>query len=202
MLALDARRPASAAAVTATSTPDRVGMFKLIEPDSWQLFPIQRLILRRATMLAAADPTFLSHSLCPLITQEVGVSLRALDWLCTNYSQRHALTLRGRSVHASYKAKLRAYKRRFFDPFQRCVSGNTGRLSFVFEGNGVEYCTTVGQVNFMAWAHTTGIIRWIQSNINAVEKDMASRMKPILKASDKEDASTTDRGVSITSMRP
>lgn len=152
-----------------------VGIFRLVEPQTWHLYPIQEQILERTSRLAVRDPTFFRDSLCPLITQELGVSLRALDWLVTNYAKRTGLVVNGVAVHQSYKDHLRTYRRRHFDPFQRVVSGNIGKVTFEYAGD--TFATTVGQLNFVLWGHSHGLVEYIRDHINDIELDMTAAVR-------------------------
>ena len=122
----------------------------------------------------------LATVLIPILRMESPVSLRALDWLVTNYAKKHGLawpltissgneSLSGErmfSVFNEYKTWLRTWRRRLFDPFQRRV-----RIFFSFEG--VWYSTTVGQLNFMYFSTTTRVLDYAQKNIVEIEKDQA-----------------------------
>ena len=150
---------------------DRIGRFRLVQAEEWKLFPIQRTILEQCSELADTDPSFFAESLCPILTGVYGVSLRALDWLVTNYSRKTGLVVRGESVHRSYRKKLNTWRRRHFDPFQRCASRTRGKVTFIFDDR--TYETTIGQLNFISWAHRTGIVDYIRRHINIIERDMA-----------------------------
>lgn len=107
----------------------------------------------------------------PLITQETGVSLRALDWFVTNYSKKIQLRLQSVNVHVSYKTMLAQYRRKHFDPFRRYqTASDDGKVSFTH--GGVTYQTTVGQVNFIVWAHERGVLDYTKAHINDIEADM------------------------------
>ena len=144
-------------------TTQEVGIFRLVQPQTWHLYPMQEQILERTSRVATQDESFLRDSLCPLITQELGVSLRALDWLVTNYAKRTGLVVNGVAVHQSYKDHLRTYRRRHFDPFQRVSTGHLGKCTFCYASN--VFLTTVGQLNFVLWAHTHGLVEFIRRNI-------------------------------------
>ena len=122
----------------------------------------------------------LNAVLIPILRMESPVSLRALDWLVTNYAKKHGLAWplkistandslsseRMFSVFNEYKTWLRTWRRRLFDPFQRRI-----RIFFSFEG--VWYSTTVGQLNFMYFSTTTRILDYANKNIAEIEKDQA-----------------------------
>ena len=97
------------------------------------------------------------------------MSLRVLDWLVTNYAKKRNIvyptTVNGRDVtfnmFLEYKSQLKAYSKRFFDPFCR-------RERVVFHG--IE--TTVGQLNFLKWAIQYGVIGYAKERHDDIEHDM------------------------------
>lgn len=103
------------------------------------------------------------------------VSLRVLDWLVTNYAKKHNIVYvvaNGDGEHATfnmfleYKSQLKAYSKRFFDPFCR-----RQRLQFECDG-GRTLHTTVGQLNFFRWALQHGVVEYGAANNAAIEDDM------------------------------
>ena len=134
---------------------------------------IQRTILKNVSALMNSDEHFTIHALIPLITQEMGISLRALDWLVTNYSKKHQLCINYQNIHSGYKEMLSRYRRRHFDPFQRCIDApSVGKVTFMFGER--KYETTIGQLNFIMWCYKRGIIDYIKKYINTIETDMNS----------------------------
>jgi len=107
------------------------------------------------------------------------VSLRALDWLVTNYSKKTqcaysvkppGLVKMRFNVFKQYKAWLTRYKRVNFDPFRRHI-----RVYFTFENQ--IYSSTVGQLNFMDFAFKNGVLEYAQSNLIRIQNDMEETMK-------------------------
>lgn len=144
-----------------------------------------RLTERQVNLLHELRTFYTSENvrllLVPLVQQETSLSLRALDWLVTNYAKRHNVvcaTLKGESfnIHQGYRATLGVNKRRNFDPFRRRM-----RLQVDLDHDqSVE--STVGQVNFLHWAHVNGVLRFLRENIAAIEAEMnettrASRLR-------------------------
>ena len=108
------------------------------------------------------------------------VSLRALDWLVINYAKKHRLAHFVKSAGASggdiifdifyeYKLKLRSTQRVNFDPFRR------GKRLF-FQLGGKWYATTVGQLNFVHWAHKFGVLDYAKKHAEAIVNDHAATM--------------------------
>ena len=62
-----------------------------------------------------------------IINQKTPLSLRLLDWLVTNYSKKYNITYPLQSntetiyfnIYLDYKNQLKAYSKKFFDPFCR-----------------------------------------------------------------------------------
>ena len=112
------------------------------------------------------------------------VSLRMLDWVCTNYAKSRALRVRSLSggptyVFESYLAQLRYYRRRYFDPFRRVprVQSNGrahgGRECKITRSqDGATLPTTLAQLNFMCWAHASGLLQFVRDHRDEIEADM------------------------------
>ena len=119
----------------------------------------------------------------PIITGKSKISLRILDWFVTNYSKKnnisYELVLNNKKknfiVYLDYKAQLKAYSKKQFDPFCR-----RERISF-FDHSNNELITTVGQLNFFRWAIENNILKYIEKNYNEVEKDMNFSLRDIYK---------------------
>lgn len=97
------------------------------------------------------------------------MSLRVLDWLVTNYAKKrnivYVINVHDRQVtfnmFLEYKSQLKAYSKRFFDPFCR-----RGRITH----RGVE--TTCGQLNFFRWAIQYGVLDYARTHHDDIEQDM------------------------------
>jgi len=101
-----------------------------------------------------------------IIAGESKISLRLIDWLVTNYAKKHNisyLTKSGRHVivYLAYKAHLKAYSKKMFDPFCRWK-----RIQFL----GMN--TTVGQLSFFEWAIQDEVLDYLETNYDAVQADM------------------------------
>ena len=118
-----------------------------------------------------------------LVEKGATVSLRVIDWFVTNYSKEYDICYMTKSsdghsrmfhVHESYKAQLKAYSKRQFDPFCR-----RQRILFHYElkdkNNKAELHkvrTTVGQLNFFRWAIDNKVIEYIKEHIEHIEECM------------------------------
>ena len=108
------------------------------------------------------------------------ISLRILDWLVTNYSKKNNIVYYvdgpdgypvAFNMFLEYKSQLKAYSKRFFDPFCR-----RERLSFR-DAEGREFFTTLGQLNFFRWAITNGVVKYGADNSAEIEDDMMQSIK-------------------------
>jgi hypothetical protein len=123
------------------------------------------------------------------------ISLRLIDWFVTNYSKQHNVSyiLNGQEflIYTNYKAQLKAYSKKLFDPFCR-----RERIMFQIEGYPM-FQTTVGKLNFFRWAIEKGVLNYIKLNIPRIEKAMNASAKELNTARKAISASTT----STTSTR-
>lgn len=104
------------------------------------------------------------------------VSLRLMEWFVTNYAKKfnviyHTPELRCFNVYLSYKAQLKAYNKRHFDPFCRHERSTITDK----DGNTVE--TTVGQANFFRWVLQNGVLSYAIENARDIESDMSAASK-------------------------
>jgi len=113
-----------------------------------------------------------------IITGESKISLRIVDWFATNYSKKNYTlysieendgSIKRFKVYFDYKLKLKAYRKRRFDPFCRW-----DRISIPYKGDTfIE--TTIGQLNFFKWTLENKVVQYIEENYDAIEKDMNCR---------------------------
>ena len=113
-----------------------------------------------------------------IITGETKISLRIVDWFATNYAKKYYTlynyedkfgTVHRFKVYVDYKLKLKAYSKRRFDPFCRW-----DRISIPYKSD-TSIETTIGQLNFFKWALENKVIDYIETNYEAIEKDMNNR---------------------------
>ena len=131
--------------------------------------------------------------LLPIILQQTRLSLRSLDWFVTNYSKKYntnfVITKNGENLSyfpfKSYKAQLKAYSKKFCDPFCR-----RERVLFDYRDmNIIEFrsdlkinhkdyiITTIGQLNFFRFAIQDSIIKYAIQHIDSIESDMNGTLK-------------------------
>ena len=130
-----------------------------------------------------------STELLRILNNQKNVSLRSIDWFITNYSKKNninysiykspenKLTFNSEypfhlnlNVFQSYKAQLKAYSKKKFDPFCR-----RDRIQFNSCGEIIE--TTIGQLNFFKWAICNLITDYILLHKNKIELDMNTCLK-------------------------
>ena len=142
-----------------------VGRF-YYDPKKLHLRQVQRL----QEIAAFYDDHTVHRLLVPVAKAEFDVSLRLLDYCCTNYAKKTRVVIceNRMAVHLYwlYKDWLRQYRRRTFDPFRR-------RERIRFQGYSKEWLdTTVAQLNFLRWADYYGVIRYVRANLHTIEQDM------------------------------
>lgn len=103
-----------------------------------------------------------------IIDGKSDISLRLLDWFVTRYADQHKIRFQQKSgdmfnIHISYKAQLRSYKKKYFDPFRR------RKKKFYFKyiddnGEQQQIFTTIGQLNFFRWIFANNLIEYILEN--------------------------------------
>jgi hypothetical protein len=104
------------------------------------------------------------ESIIPIINGQSNISLRVLDWFVTNYSKKNNVVYNiekeGKlpiifNVFLDYRLQLKAYSKKYFDPFCR-----KNRIIFYYQDK-MAIKTTVGQLNFFRWALKNKIIKYV-----------------------------------------
>ncbi len=140
-------------------------------------FEHENLTQRQLSIMKRILPFYtnniIKEVLVPLVHQECGISLRALDWLVTNYSKKWNIVCKGKggalfNIYHGYKVALSHFRRRNFDPFRR-----RNRIRVWIDGE--DLCeSTVGQCNFLHWAYSNGVLSYAIENAKDIETDMNS----------------------------
>ena len=127
--------------------------------------------------------------LLPIILQKTRISLRSLDWFVTNYCKKFNINYILNNIayfpFKNYKLQLKAYSKKFCDPFCR-----RERVIFDYQNNQIldfkqnvkmahkEYIiTTIGQLNFFKFAIQDSIITYAIEHIAKIETDMNETLK-------------------------
>lgn len=114
--------------------------------------------------------------LLDMVQNSSGVSLRVIDHLVTNYAQKHDVIYDikrgGKSrkffLYLDYKAQLKAYSKKQFDPFCR-------DKRILFKHKNVELETTVGQLNFFRWAINNNVITYAKRHLKKIKDDLDNK---------------------------
>lgn len=141
----------------------------------------------------------------PIITGKSKISLRILDWFVTNFSKKNNINYeltdikngnkKNFIVYLDYKAQLKAYSKKNFDPFCR-----RERISFIDHDNN-ELITTVGQLNFFRWSIENDIINYVDENYDIIEKDMNISLKNLYKKKDGDNTRRKRTELSISATK-
>lgn len=113
------------------------------------------------------------NKLLDMVQNTSGVSLRVIDHLVTNYAQKHNVIYdikRNKKVtkfflYLDYKAQLKAYSKKQFDPFCR-------DKRIIFKHKDIELQTTVGQLNFFRWAINNNVITYAKRHLKKIKDDL------------------------------
>lgn len=137
------------------------------------------------------------QSVIDIVEGKSKISLRLLDWFVTTYADKYKIKYNLNNkittdikiddefdrkiegiivVHISYKAQLRTYKKKYFDPFRR-EKGIKKFLYYFDKDKTTSLCTTLGQLNFFKWALENDIIKYVNENYNVILKIMAKTKK-------------------------
>jgi hypothetical protein len=142
-----------------------------------------RQILLMESLKKFFDTTNNLDNWLPIVQGKSEISLRVIDWFVTNYSKKNNTIIKCEKgiekkdiiVYLDYKAQLKSYSKKLFDPFCR-----RERIIFMY-GNDEEQITTVGQLNFFRWAIENRIIEYIKNNIGEIEDDMNNSIRNLYK---------------------
>lgn len=105
------------------------------------------------------------------------ISLRFLDWFVTRFCYLYKLSIpinnsynkeQYFNINISYKAQLKSFKKRYFDPFRR-----KKKFNFWFGKHDLNILTTLGQLNFFRWALSFDVIKYAENNYSEINKKMS-----------------------------
>lgn len=139
----------------------------------------QDVLLESLRKFYADNPQHLRVLTDILRSGDTHISLRILDWLVTNYAKKKNIVylVEGHdgqvtfNMFLEYKSQLKAYSKRFFDPFCR-----RERLEFPDADGGV-FLSTVGQLNFFRWALLHGVVDYGSRHNAQIEHDMLQSIR-------------------------
>jgi len=115
------------------------------------------------------------------------ISMRLIDYFVTNYSKKYRVNYKIKrndikenfNVFTSYKSQLKAYNKKYFDPFSR---GN--RIPLFFKDDCI--ITTIGQLNFFRWFYINKVHVFIESNLSKIENDLLENKNNLKKRKKKK----------------
>ena len=111
-----------------------------------------------------------------ILNNTYNISLRIIDWFVTNYCKKNNISWEVNNmrfvVYLNYKLQLKAYSKKYFDPFCR-----RDRIYFHYDNTTNFLITTVGQLNFIKWMIDNNIINYIIEHYNIIEQDMQNTIK-------------------------
>jgi len=149
---------------------------------------LERLVVPRSIKSLGLNKNYV---LPDAMREEInGISLRAIEWLVTNYSKGTKIVLYDEAkkqrvdIHTAYEIHSNYYKRHLFDPFCR-----HGRVYFVWRLPSVKtsvveemvLVTTVGQLNFMKWADENGILTYARAHKDEIQTTMEATLSEVNK---------------------
>jgi hypothetical protein len=113
------------------------------------------------------------NKMVDIINLESVISLRVLEWVVTK-SGKKTVNIKIRdndyySVNIMYKAQLKTYKKKNFDPFRR-----DKKFYYEYDRNDStkKVLTTLGQLNFFKWAIQNGILECVEKNYDEINSAM------------------------------
>ena len=154
----------------------------------WGDANMERLIVPRSIKSLGV---YKNYNLSNVMKAEVnGISLRAIEWLVTNYSKGTKIVLFNEQnkkridIHNAYEIQSNYYKRNLFDPFCR-----HGRVYFLWklqsaktsEWEEVVMITTVGQLNFMKWSDENSVLDYARTHKDEIQQTMESTLSEVNK---------------------
>ena len=120
--------------------------------------------------------------LIDIINGDNKISKRTIEYFVTQYSIQNKIIYNYENsgeqsrfnVHNSYKNQLKAYKKKYFDPF-----GRGDRIPFIVN----DHCiiTTIGQLNFYKWFFSKKIYDYCYDNYTNIQNSLLSIKKPFVK---------------------
>ncbi len=110
------------------------------------------------------------------------ISRRTIEYFVTNYAMIHKISYlieeKGQVtkfyVHTSYKDQLKAFRKKYFDPFGRGI-----RIPFFSNNNCI--ITTIGQLNFYRWFFSKKIYEYCTENYDEIQNSLLNNKSVVKK---------------------
>lgn len=136
-----------------------------------------------------------------IINGKSNISLRLLDWFVTQYCKKYKTTFKlvnndemeydngNFNVYISYKAQLKTFHKKIFDPFRR---NKKFYYSCVIKNNIIKLETTIGQLQFFKWLFDNNIVHYVKENYESISKSMVifNKVDKVTKQKDKDSKSS------------
>ena len=116
--------------------------------------------------------------------KEPKLSLRLLNWFCTNYAKQYnvAYFIKKRNkqylfnVYTEYKIRAGSESKKYFDPFRRGGSNNN-KIIIEYNENGETKTlkTTTAQLNFFEWIISNNVLNYIEKHLKEIYDDQILR---------------------------
>lgn len=131
------------------------------------------------------------HTLLSFVdAKNAPISLRTIDYFVTKYSHKRNIVVGGSSsalnVYMSYKAQLKAFHKKLFDPFRRHK-----KIVFFFNDK-ISVVTTIAQLNFFRWLIQSNIIPYIMTHKDAIMSEMDADSSVMSTATSRDDEDDED----------
>lgn len=145
-----------------------------------------------------------TRKIIDIIKGESIISMRLIDYFVTNYSKKYRINYKigdnneNFNVFSSYKSQLKAYNKKYFDPFSR---GN--RIPLFFKDDCI--ITTIGQLNFFRWFYLNKVHIYIMNNIIQIEENLLenkNKLKNQQKKNNKSVKKYVEKTPSIIQFKP
>jgi hypothetical protein len=105
--------------------------------------------------------------LAAILAPKPYVPLYLLEWFCTNYAKYNGpvYVKNGEAAHYLYKDALKTYTKKYFDCFKRKFHA----AIVIKVGNKLEVKSTLAQLNFLRFVHSTGIYDYVRKNLSQIK---------------------------------
>ena len=123
-------------------------------------------------------PIEMIKKMVDIINADSIISLRVLEWVVTKSNKKAVNIKIGNneyfSINIMYKAQLKSYKKKNFDPFRR---DRKFYYNYDLEDDNKKVLTTLGQLNFFKWAVSNNIINYVEKHYEDINRSMINYNK-------------------------
>ena len=123
-------------------------------------------------------PIEMIKKMVDIINADSIISLRVLEWVVTKSNKKAVNIKIGNneyfSINIMYKAQLKSYKKKNFDPFRRDIKFY---YNYDSHDDNKKVLTTLGQLNFFKWAVSNSIINYVEKHYEDINRSMINYNK-------------------------